>query len=214
MRKPIQMELRGLKTPRERVWEALLLLDALAELRASGFDKTKVQDHCMPMVSWTLVDDYLDDLEKAGWLKRVGGNGVSKGVMGKPIQFVLTRRQADAPRVSMKGAKVTQGQGTDAMWRAMKVLPGFDYTDIARAATLGTLVVTPQTAKSYVAHLARAGYLMCLKPSKPGTPARHRLINNTGPHAPCITRAKVVFDRNTGTFAQLETAQEVCDALE
>ena len=212
MRKPIQMELRGLKTPRERVWEALLLLDALPS-RAAGFDKETIQDHCLPMVGLSLVDDYCDDLEQAGWLRRSGVGVGKKAALNKPLLYRLARRQADAPRVNMKGAKVVQGQGNEAMWRAMKVLPSFNYLDIARAATLGTLVVAPQTAKAYVVHLARAGYLLCLKPAKPGTPAQHRLINNTGPHAPCITRAKVVFDRNTGTFAPLETAQEVCDAL-
>lgn len=212
-RKPINVELRGLKTPRERVWEAMLKLCPQANA-GDGFDKTKVQDHCDPMVSWTLVDDYFDDLEKAGFLKRVGGTGVSKGVMGKPIQFVLTKRQGEAPRISRKGASVSQGSGQEAMWRAMKVLPTFDYTDIAKAATLGTLVVTPQTAKAYVVHMARAGYLGTVRPAKPGTPARHRLEKNTGPHAPAITRRKVVFDRNTGEFANLQTAQEVCDGLE
>lgn len=210
-RKSINVELRALKTPRERVWEAMLLLSRAPGMR---FDKTSVQDHCNPMVSWTLVDDYFDDLEKAGYLKRVGGTGVSKGVMGKPIQFVLAKRQGDAPRVSTKGEKVTQGEGNEAMWRAMKVLSTFDYTDIAKAATLGTLVVKPSTAKSYVAHMARAGYLSTVRAAKPGTPAKHRLAKNTGPHAPAITRRKVVFDRNTGEFANLETAQEVCDGLE
>lgn len=210
-RRPIDLELKALKTPRERVWEAVLELDFIGK----PFDKTGVQDKCKPMVRWTVVDDYFDDLEQAGWLQRVGGSGSSKGVVGTPIQFVLAKkRQGEAPRVSTKGDKVTQGSGTEAMWRAMKVLPTFDYTDIAKAATLGTLVVKPQTAKSYVAHLARAGYLIEVRPSKPGTPAKHRLGNNTGMHAPCITRMKVVFDRNTGKFANLQTAQEVCDGLE
>jgi len=93
-------------------------------------------------------------------------------------------------------------------------MPIFDYIDIARAATLGTLVVKPQTAKSYVLQLARAGYLITMRPSKPGTPARYRLDKNTGMHAPAITRLKVVFDRNTGQTANLQTAQEVCDELE
>lgn len=211
-RKPINVELRGLKTPRERVWDAMLRLSAAPH--DGSLDKTKVQDYCDPMVSWTLVDDYFDDLEKAGFLKRVGGTGVSNGVMGKPIQFVLAKRQGEAPRVSIMGAKVTQGSGNEAMWRAMKVLPTFDYTDIAKAATLGDLQVSAQTAKTYVAHLARAGYLTTVRPSKPGTPAKHRLAKNTGPHAPAITRMKVVFDRNTGEFADLQTAQEVCDGLE
>lgn len=209
-RKPINEELKGLKTPRERVWEAMLRLDR----DCVTVDKTSIQDNCDPMVSWTLVDDYVEGLEKAGYIKRVGGTGASKGVMGTPIQFELVKRQREAPRVSFKGEKVTQGSGNEAMWRAMKVLGTFDYNDIAKAATLGDFEVKPQTAKSYVLHLARAGYLILVRPSKPGTPAKHRLDNNTGMHAPSITRMKVVFDRNTGEFANLQTPQEVCDGLE
>jgi hypothetical protein len=39
-------------------------------------------------------------------------------------------------------------------------------------------------------------------------------VRNTGPHAPAITRRKVVLDRNTGTVSELQTAQEVADELE
>jgi hypothetical protein len=213
-RNPINVELRALKTPRERIWEAILQLDGG---KGGHFDKSALQDHCNPMVSWSMVDDYLDDLESGGFLKRVGGTGATKGVLGTPIVFALAspkKRQGSAPRVSVVGEKVTQGEGNEAMWRAMKVLRTFDYTDIAKAATLGDLVVKPSTAKSYVSHMARAGYLATVRASKPGTPAKHRLAKNTGPHAPAITRLKVVFDRNTGEFANLQTAQEVCDGLE
>ncbi|MFM9902161.1 MAG: hypothetical protein ACKVOT_14210 [Polaromonas sp.] len=212
MRQPINVELRALKTPRERVWEAMLTLSAPPH--RGSFTKTAVQDYCEPMVTWTGVDDYFKDLEKAGYLKRVGGSASAPGVVGTPIEFELTQRPGVAPRVSDRGAKVTQGSGTEAMWRVMKILPTFDYRDVAEAATLGDLVISAQTAKSYVVHLARAGYLATVRPSKPGTPARHRLERNTGMHAPCITRLKVVFDRNTGEFAELQTAQEVCDGLE
>jgi len=209
-RKPIELELSGLKTPRERVWESVLMLDKAG----IPFDKTTIQEKCDPMVSWTLVDDYTEALENAGYITRVGGFGASKGVVGKPIEYMVAKFQRTAPRISVKGEKVTQGEGNEAMWRAMKVMPIFDYIDIARAATLGTLVVKPQTAKSYVLQLARAGYLITMRPSKPGTPARYRLDKNTGMHAPAITRLKVVFDRNTGQTANLQTAQEVCDELE
>lgn len=212
-RKSIQLEIRGFKTPRERMWDAMLKLSSAPH--DGTFDKTKLQDYCEPMVSWTQVDDYLDDLEAAGYLERVGGNGATKGQMGKPIQFKLIKKPGQAPRVGRKsGTKVTQGGGTEAMWRAMKVLPTFDYQDIARAATLGTLVVKPQTAKDYVIRLARAGYLTTLKASKGGAPSRHCLSKNTGMLAPVITRMKVVFDRNTGEVVNLQTAQEVCDGLE
>lgn len=211
-RKPIEQEVKGLLTPRERVWNAMLKLSRSPH--DGTFDKTMVQDYCSPMVSWTLVDDYFDALEAAGHLVRVGGKPPVKGQMSAPIRFKLTKAAGEAPRVARTGAKVTQGGGNEAMWRAMKVLSVFDYKDIANAATLGTLVVKPETAKSYVLALARAGFLALIKESKPGVPGRYRLIKNTGMHAPAITRKKVVFDRNTGGFADLETAQEVCDALE
>lgn len=212
-RKPIQLEIKGLKTPRERVWEAMLKLSAAPH--TGSFDKTKVQDYCEPMVSWTSVDDYFDDLEAAGYLVRVGGTSPIRGQMGTPIQFKLTKKPGEAPRVSRrKGTKVIQGSGNDAMWRAMKVLPTFDYLDITRAATMGSLVVKPQTAKSYVLLLAQAGYLTTVKASRPGVPGRFRLTRNTGMHAPAITRMKVVFDRNVGDFVSLQTPQEVCDDLE
>lgn len=210
MRRKIELELKGLKTPRERVWEAILLLAATGE----PFSREAVQDNCDPMVRLSLVVDYTDDLLTTGHLQRVPGTGGRKGVLQTPLLLTLAKRQHHAPRVTTKGAKVTQGCGLDAMWRAMKVLPSFDYLDIARAATLGTTVVSPVTAKTYVIHLARAGYLATMRPAKPGTPARHRLDKNTGPHAPAVTRMKVVFDRNTGAFANLQTPQEVCDGLE
>jgi hypothetical protein len=209
-RNPINIELRGLQTPRERVWDAVLLLDKAGV----PFNKTTIQDNCNPMVSWTLVDDYTKALEKAGYLTRVGGVGPSQGVVGKPIEYMVAKFQREAPRVSLKVDKVTQGEGNEAMWRAMKVLPMFDYKDIAQAATLGTVQVKPLTAKVYVCELAKAGYLITMRPSKPGTPARYKLGKNTGMHAPAITRTKVVFDRNTGQVANLQTVQEICDDLE
>lgn len=209
MRKPIDTEVRGLMTPRERIWNAILSLPKNAQ-----FTKTTLQDHCHPMVSWTAVDDYLPALEKAGYIKRTGGQSVAPGRLGLPITYTLLKRAPEAPRLSKLGEPVTQGTANLAMWRAMKVLKSFDYVDICNAATMPPLVVKPQTAKSYVLLLARAGYLQEVRASKPGTPARYRLLRNTGAHAPAITRRKCVFDRNTGTFAELETAQEVCDGCD
>jgi hypothetical protein len=206
-RKPIQLEIRGLKTPRERVWEAILKLSS--KPFDGIFDKLLVQEHCVPLVPYTLVDGYLDALAVAGYIKKASGDELFV-----TAKFRLVKRQGLAPRLTRKGQKVTQGAGTEAMWCAMKVLKSFDYLDIAKAASLGDFVVQPLTAKKYVNHLGRAGYLTTVKASKPGTPARHRLSKNTGMHAPAITRMKMVFDRNTGEFAALQTPQEVCDGLE
>lgn len=205
MRRPIEKEFRGLQTPRERVWAAVRKL-------RKGFTTLSVQDHCEPMVRLTCVNDYFDDLAKAGFIQRVKRGAKKPGHQEADV-FDLVRDQFEAPRLS-GGKPVTQGLGVLAMWRAMKVLQrGFDYRDIAAAASHEGFVVKQQAAKAYVNGLARAGYFREVMASKPGTPARYALARNTGPHAPAITRRKCVFDRNTGTFSELETTQEVCDAL-
>ncbi len=212
-RRPINIELRGLQTPRERVWAALVQLHQ-SKKYPQGYTLEQIQDHCLPMVHLTQVEDYLKCLVNSGYVQKMAGTGGRRGVLQQPMQFLLAKPQGVAPRLTKNGSHVTTGHGTEAMWRAMKVLGTFDYKDIARAATLNELVVSHGTAKTYVAHLARAGYLATMRPAKPGTPARHRLDKNTGPQAPAITRMKVVFDRNTGEFANLQTAQEVTDGLE
>lgn len=208
-RKPIEIENRGLMTPRERVWKA-----AMSFPKGVSFTKTSLQDHCAPMVPWTVLDDYLPVLALAGYIKRVGGKEPVPGTKGEPIAYARTRDSYEAPRLDKAGKPVTQGTATLSMWRAMKVLRTFDYQEIAQAASLAPLVVAPGSAKSYVNALARTGYLQQVKASKPGVPARYRLARNTGPHAPAITRRKCVFDRNTGGFAELQTEQEVADGLD
>jgi len=206
-RAPIEVEVRGLRTPRERIWTAVMALK-------KGFTAKSVQDACNPMVSFTAVKDYMAELVAAGYIAKSGGGAPLRGVVRDEIQYDLVKPQLEAPRLS-HGKPVTQGLGTLAMWRAMKVLAkGFDYRDIAKAASLNGLEVKPEAAKSYVNALARAGYFAELRKAQPGTPARYKLVKNTGPHAPAITRRKCVFDRNTAQFAELETPQEVCDGLE
>ena len=62
--------------------------------------------------------------------------------------------------------------------------------------------------------LAQAGYLQPVEPPKPGRATIWRLVRNTGPHAPAVSRRPIVFDRNTGQVFNLETAQEVADGVE
>lgn len=208
-RNPIEREFRGLQTPRERVWAAVLASPKV-------FTQTGVQDLCSPMVRLEVVTDYLQALENGGFVLRVGGGTpTGRGAGRTEVEYtLLERRPLEAPRLSQAGNPVTQGLATTAMWRAMKVLKVFDWHQLASAASLGECVVSPQSAKSYTKALVRSGYLQAVRPSKPGTAALLRLVRNTGPHAPAITRAKTVFDRNTGEFAVIESAQEVCDGID
>lgn len=209
-RKPIEQELRGLQTPRERMW-------AVVRTLRKGFTVADVRADCRPTVTLSSAKEYVHDLHLAGFVRRVrqGGMGQRReqGLITGDV-FDLVKDQYEAPRLS-DGKPVAQGLGVLAMWRAMKVLQkGFNHHDVAQAASQNGFEVKPAVAKSYVNALARAGYFAVVSPSKPGTAARYRLVKNTGPHAPAITRRKCVFDRNTGDFAELQSAQEVCDGIE
>jgi hypothetical protein len=104
--------------------------------------------------------------------------------------------------------------GVTAMWRAMKVRKTFDANTVATDATQGSVTCSLNTAKTYLTHLDRAGYLVVAKAARnAGGLTVYRLVRDTGPLPPAITRAKVVYDRNTGVLHTVATAQEVCDAV-
>lgn len=204
MRKPIEIEVQGLQTPRERIWKAVL------HCPQASFNAFDVQALCKPMVKVDTVRTYLSALALGGYLERVESEPAPR----QAIQYTLKRRVLEAPRLNRDGAPVTQGLVTLAMWRCMRVLKAFNATQLAQAASVEDFTVNASTAKTYIGYLAQAGYLATVTPSRPGVQAVYRLVRNTGPHAPAITRRKVVFDRNTGTFAELQTAQDVADELE
>lgn len=191
-RKPIDAAINGLPSPRERIWAGAMTFPL-----GTPFTKADVQDCCAPMVAWHIFDDYFKALDRAGFLERVQDKAVK---VGSPRYWIRLKGSVDAPRFEKSGHPVMQGTATLSLWRAMKVLKAFDYRDLARAASMPPLVVGASFAKEYVNALAGAGYLQQLAASKPGTPAEYRLVRNTGPQAPAITRQKRVFDRNTGEY--------------
>jgi len=197
-RRPIQLERTGLRTPRERMWAAMLQL--------GRFKATQVEDAAHPATR-DAVKSYLDSLVNAGFVR------FEPAPRFQAATFEVIKRQALAPAVDRRGKKVQPPLGVLAMWRAMKVRKVFDADEIAADASQGGVSCTRATAKSYISALARAGYLRVDVKSQPGRQARMRLVKDTGPLAPAITRAKVVFDRNTGELMLAETAQEVGDEL-
>jgi hypothetical protein len=203
MRKGIHLEIKGLQTPRERLWDAILVL--------KKFTGTELQDKALPLVEMRTMQIHLNAWVLSGHLKRVNAKNAKPGKL-QDVVLQLVKPQGLAPRVNRKGEVVTQGSINDALWRAMKILSSFNCCELAQAATLGEFVVKPATAQRYISHLARAGYLHCAGNQAKGVLTRHRLVNNTGMHAPAVTTLKAVFDRNTGSFAHLPSVQEVCDA--
>ena len=207
-----KMDVKSLRTPRERVWSAILKIG-----KAGGtFTVFDVQDACAPMVLFSTVSACVRGFARGGYLEEVQPTKVlsQHGARHSSVLYRMVIVQFDTPRIDADGKSTIQGLGILAMWRSMRVLPSFDFRDIARAATLEPLTVSQTTARLYVNSLFHAGYLKQLREPTRQKPGLYKLVRNTGPNAPAITRRKVVFDRNNGTFSNLETAQEVCDGLE
>lgn len=140
------------------------------------------------------------------WLKTLVRAGI---VAADGDTYRLLRRPVLLPHLSNDGRIVSVGQ--DALWTAIRALKTFTSRELAVAASTEEHAVTEWTAKSYVKMLLAAGYLTVTTPGHSHRPAAYRLkpSMNTGPLAPKILRAKLVFDPNRNeVFGQAE-AEEV-----
>jgi hypothetical protein len=205
-RKPIEVETRGLLTPRERVW------NAVRKLR-KGFTVWSVQDACSPMVEFGICRDYLRDLETSSFISRSKDSVLARGNRRTAPEFDLVKDQFEAPRLR-RGKVVTAGAGMQAMWTAMKVHKRFTSDQLAKAASFEGMEVKVKTAMNYIRALTVSGHVKVMTVGGHGKPGIYALVKNTGPFAPAITSMKCVFDRNTAELSPLQNAQEVCDGLE
>ena len=201
-RLPLHMECAGMPTQRQRIWTALR--------RHQPATAEQLQEHAgKPWVSVDQVQHYLTELTAAGWVQQAVKPGRRRGGQQfTAASYVVARDAIEAPRT---GKSATAGLGVLAMWRAMRALKEFDYQDVAAAASIPGCQVKASTAKTYLLLLARAKYFAVIRPATPGTPARYRLVRDTGAHAPAVTRRKCVFDRNLGAITWEQSVQEVGD---
>ena len=108
-----------------------------------------------------------------------------------------------APRLRSDGSKVTQGEITGQIWRAMYMLKDFTFRDLTQNASIE---IAEATAKDYCKRLLSAGYLKVLTKADPhrNLIAKYRLIRHSGPKAPQIQRVRRVFDPNDGAVYMVE----------
>ena len=194
-RKPVTEYIGG-KGPRQLIWEAI-------RARA-GSEWTRYQIARAADVEDSTVKTYLQALEKAGIIGRASEERISN--VASEISYLLVRDEGlEAPRLRRDGSRVTQGFAQEAMWRALRIVPGdLNAIELAWHASTVDNPVAPSSAEHYLSSLNLAGYLICTqigrglgKPGK-GMPARYRLkpARNTGPRPPMICRTKVVYDPN------------------
>lgn len=150
------------------------------------------------------IRSYVQGLKAAGYL--TVAEPVHKdhkhGVLNSTSEILALVRDigVEAPRVTRAGKPVTQGAGTESMWRAMRMLKSFSTRELVTLASSGGVTVTLDTAKRYVAHLHKARYLRMVERGGPGCGARYALVpaRNTGPRPPQVQRVHHVWDANEG----------------
>ena len=207
-RKPIHLEMRGGKGPRQRIWEAL------RGQAMAGAVFTVTQICLAAKVEEHQVRDFFAGLERAGYI----GRDPSPQARGTTVPWHLLRDNGvEAPRVRRDGSPVTQGLGQEQMWRALRMLRGSDINarELAAHASTPAVAVKESTAGAYLRALAAAEYLVVTAEGKGkgkgGVLARFRLVQEHGPLPPMLTRTDAVFDPNLGHIVWVSpvTAEEV-----
>lgn len=148
------------------------------------------------------IRSYVQGLKAAGYLtvSEPARKDHKYGVLNSSSEVLTLARDVgvEAPRVTRAGKPVTQGAGTESMWRAMRMVKSFSTRELVTLASSGGMSVTLDTAKRYVAHLHKARYLRIVQKSAPGIGARYALIpaRDTGPRPPQVQRVHHVWDAN------------------
>lgn len=187
--KPVHLRAaNGKPVGRNAVWAAIRTLNTFTILDLEGETREDM----------STIRTYVMGLERAGYLQRLDGGLTDKGQYSKGHWRLIKDIGVERPRVDRYGKEVTQGRGREQMWRTMKIVKDFNKHELALQASTETHPVKVNEASYYLGYLYRAGYLLITAKSKPGTPARYRLLRSkiTGPQPPMIQRLDQVFDPN------------------
>ena len=181
---------------RQVIWTEIRRLGAGDAL----FTTPDIWEGCGREIPRDTVRDYVRALHAGGFLEQVTASGPRKAATYR----IVGKHGAEAPRVRPDGSIVTQGAGTEAMWRTIKVLGTFSAAELALTASTDVAPVTEETAKTYLRYLERAGFVRCVvkgKPGRGGNKDRWNFVKSRdpGPLPPQIQRIKQVFDPNSNS---------------
>lgn len=153
----------------------------------------------------TNIVDFVRRLEKAGFIEPIP--------LIEPQRWIVRIKQRSTPKVRRDGSVIVGASKQQAMWNTMRSpvsRTGFTASDIMAWGSTDDMRIARDTAKSYIAYLANAGYLIQLAPGGPNKLALWRLAPamNTGPLPPMVLRTRVVFDQNRHEVVGESTAEE------
>lgn len=148
--------------------------------------------------------EYVKSLTKAGYLALRAAQQTNTG-QSMHIYELVKDIGIEAPRVRRDGTEVTQGRVNEQMWRTMRILGDFSTEELAMTASTEEHPVKTDTARRYITHLTKAGYIRITRKGKGGgknTPrlaARYKFIPAmyTGPKPPRVQRVRQIYDPNT-----------------
>lgn len=192
-RKPVQLQFRGGKGPRQRVWDLI---------RAKR-ERFELLDICPGDIPVDTARTYLKSLEAAKIVEQQGDRSGPLANRSIKIYRLVDDRGLEAPRVRKDGSPVTQGLAQEQMWRTLRMHKGdINTRELAAHASTRAVPVDAGAALDYLCNLAKSGYLACTvetqrKPRGITTQARYRLVRDTGPRAPMVCKANVIYDPNT-----------------
>lgn len=184
-RKPIDLEMRGSKSNRQRIWEAI-------RADREGFQIGEISQRAE--TDRTVVNSYVQSLLRGEFVEVVSGAPFKTQTL-RLIKDV----GAEAPSLTREGKPSNSGKGTEAMWRTLRILGELDANELAAQASIVT-PTTVSTAGAYLVWLKRAGYVIEVQASTSKHRARYRLAPGkyTGPRPPMIQKVGQLYDPNLG----------------
>lgn len=159
---------------------------------------------CTNGVAYSTVKSWLCAMLRQGAIKTIGGR---KSAMGQPANlYAVAVKSAKAPVQRRPDYQGSRGRVQQQLWTAMRTLGTFSLVELAAAASTQERPVKLRTAEEYVRRLTNAGVVAVVEPYAKGRPGASgaragtwRLVKraDTGPLAPKIFNASIVFDANT-----------------
>lgn len=155
------------------------------------------------------VDDFIKRLVRAGMIQAAGTLGEGRWAQK---QFRLCEAPRETPSIRRDGSLGTYGRSRQQMWNVLRGpqgRAGVTIADLALLAATDEIPVGALSAREFLQRLTRAGYLIA-SPRRGRHPISYRLkpSMNTGPQAPKLLRAKIVYDPNTRAVVGDATAEE------
>lgn len=112
--------------------------------------------------------------------------------------YRLLKTPRTLPPLNRSGKPPRQHVGQQYMWNVLRKGGVWTARDLAAFASTDDVIISRDTATSYLYRLNQAGYIITVVEPWSNNPGQYRLHpgKNTGPSAPMILRSKMVFDPN------------------